>query len=319
MSILARSMARSCSQPVNHNAVQIGDPVNQNDASLARLGSPIDHFRPLPNRDRPLDGSRHFRRCFCLSEAIAQTPAKQGHFSRWPHRLPRSRAVNQRRPHMFRLEVFGRNTGQSDDVVLVPDFADAAEKRPSVRPVPLAEFGLLGHSRVTNTQGRSKTAVNGRRVHGTKDFKVLLLMEDPWKFAECKVGDISVRAGFGQPEAIKQAGQRGIPLFRRLPTEVENGSVAREIGNIADRSPIGNIGEQPCCEPWPPTTPHGPWSTTFEGKPAWIWPHGQIPPSNLKSSADGSYRGVGVSFGFDLTGAAATSAPARLGPESSCR
>ena len=48
----------------------------------------------------------------------------------------------------------------------------------------------------------------------------------------------------------------------------------------------------------------------FEGKPAWIWPHGQIPPSNLSTSADGGHRGVGVSFGFDLTGAAATSAPA---------
>src|ERR1039457_1463611 len=48
----------------------------------------------------------------------------------------------------------------------------------------------------------------------------------------------------------------------------------------------------------------------FEGKPAWLWPHGQIPPSNLSSSADGGHRGVGVSFGFDLTGAAVTNAPA---------
>jgi hypothetical protein len=48
----------------------------------------------------------------------------------------------------------------------------------------------------------------------------------------------------------------------------------------------------------------------FEGKLAWLWPHGQIPPSNLSSSADGDHRGVGVSFGFDLTGAATTNAPA---------
>ncbi len=48
----------------------------------------------------------------------------------------------------------------------------------------------------------------------------------------------------------------------------------------------------------------------YDGKPAWLWPHGQIPPSNLSTSADGDHRGVGVSFGFDLTGATATSAPA---------
>src|ERR1039457_7194814 len=56
----------------------------------------------------------------------------------------------------------------------------------------------------------------------------------------------------------------------------------------------------------------------FEGKPAWIWPHGQIPPSNLSSSADGGHRGVGVSFGFDLTGAAATNAPAGEQPAQRC-
>ena len=47
----------------------------------------------------------------------------------------------------------------------------------------------------------------------------------------------------------------------------------------------------------------------FDGKPAWIWPHGQLPPSNLSTSADGGHRGVGVSFGFDITGAAAANAP----------
>ena len=67
-------------------------------SGLARLGSLIDHFRPLPGHDRPLDGSRHFRRFFRLSEAIAQTPAKQGQFSLLPRRPTRGRAVNQRRP-----------------------------------------------------------------------------------------------------------------------------------------------------------------------------------------------------------------------------
>jgi hypothetical protein len=43
----------------------------------------------------------------------------------------------------------------------------------------------------------------------------------------------------------------------------------------------------------------------YEGKLAWIWPQGQIPPSNLTSSADGDRRGVGVSFGSDLNGAPA--------------
>jgi hypothetical protein len=86
------------SQAVNHDAIQTGHPVNQNDASLARLGSLIAPFRPLPDRDRPRDGSRHFRRVFRLSDAIAQTPAKQAHFSLQPCRPPRGRAVNQRRP-----------------------------------------------------------------------------------------------------------------------------------------------------------------------------------------------------------------------------
>ena len=48
----------------------------------------------------------------------------------------------------------------------------------------------------------------------------------------------------------------------------------------------------------------------YEGKPAWIWPHGQIPPSRLSTSTGGGHRGVGVSFGFNLTGAAAVNAPA---------
>jgi hypothetical protein len=48
----------------------------------------------------------------------------------------------------------------------------------------------------------------------------------------------------------------------------------------------------------------------YDGKPAWIWPHGQIPPSNLTTSADGNRRGgVGVSFGFDLNGALTVNAP----------
>jgi hypothetical protein len=34
------------SQAVNHDAIQTGHPVNQNDASLARLGSLIAPFRP---------------------------------------------------------------------------------------------------------------------------------------------------------------------------------------------------------------------------------------------------------------------------------
>jgi SpoVK/Ycf46/Vps4 family AAA+-type ATPase len=45
------------------------------------------------------------------------------------------------------------------------------------------------------------------------------------------------------------------------------------------------------------------------GEPAWIWPHGQIPPSNLTSSADGDRRGVGVSFGSDLAGSAKANDP----------
>jgi hypothetical protein len=52
----------------------------------------------------------------------------------------------------------------------------------------------------------------------------------------------------------------------------------------------------------------------YEGKPAWIWPHGQIPPSDLTTSADGGHRGVGVSFGFDISGAPATSATAAEQP-----
>jgi hypothetical protein len=47
----------------------------------------------------------------------------------------------------------------------------------------------------------------------------------------------------------------------------------------------------------------------YDGKPAWIWPQGQIPPSNLSSSADRNHHGVGVSFGFDLAGAAKANAP----------
>src|ERR1039457_335435 len=47
-----------------------------------QLGSLITPFRPFPDRDRHLDGSRHFRRAFRFSRAIAQTPAKQGHLSR---------------------------------------------------------------------------------------------------------------------------------------------------------------------------------------------------------------------------------------------
>jgi hypothetical protein len=32
----------------------------------------------------------------------------------------------------------------------------------------------------------------------------------------------------------------------------------------------------------------------FDGKPAGLWPNGQIPPSNPTTSADGSHRGFGV-------------------------
>jgi AcrR family transcriptional regulator len=63
---------------------------------LLSLGSLIDHFRPFSARDRPHAGSRHFRRAFLLSEAIAQNPAKKAHFSlrlSWP---PQGRAANQR-------------------------------------------------------------------------------------------------------------------------------------------------------------------------------------------------------------------------------
>jgi AAA+ superfamily predicted ATPase len=53
------------------------------------------------------------------------------------------------------------------------------------------------------------------------------------------------------------------------------------------------------------------WTLLFdyEGKPAWIWPHGQTPPSDLCTSADGGHRGVGISLGCDLTGATATNTP----------
>src|ERR1039457_5555126 len=60
--------------------------------------------RALPGKKtrphHPLDGSRHFRCAFRLSKAIAQTPAKQGHFSPQPHWPPHGRAVNQRRPNV---------------------------------------------------------------------------------------------------------------------------------------------------------------------------------------------------------------------------
>jgi AAA+ superfamily predicted ATPase len=39
----------------------------------------------------------------------------------------------------------------------------------------------------------------------------------------------------------------------------------------------------------------------FDGKPAWLWPHGQIPPSNLSTSADGSHRGFGVRYGLNFS------------------
>ena len=38
----------------------------------------------------------------------------------------------------------------------------------------------------------------------------------------------------------------------------------------------------------------------FDGKPAWLWPHGQIPPSNLSTSADSSHRGFGVRYGLNF-------------------
>jgi hypothetical protein len=39
----------------------------------------------------------------------------------------------------------------------------------------------------------------------------------------------------------------------------------------------------------------------FDGKPAWLWPHGQIPPSNLSTSADDSHRGIGVRYGLNFS------------------
>ena len=62
----------------------------QNGRQRALLGRKIRH-------NRPHDGSRHFRRVFPLSEAITQTPAKQGHFQRSLRRPPDGRTVNQRR------------------------------------------------------------------------------------------------------------------------------------------------------------------------------------------------------------------------------
>ena len=54
------------------------------------------------------------------------------------------------------------------------------------------------------------------------------------------------------------------------------------------------------------------WSLVydFEGKPAWIWPHGQIPPSNLSTSADGSHGGFGVRYQLALSSAATNDAAA---------
>ena len=52
----------------------------------------------------------------------------------------------------------------------------------------------------------------------------------------------------------------------------------------------------------------------YDGKPAWIWPHGQIPPFNLCASADGDRRGVGFSFGFDLTATGVSNDPAGAQP-----
>jgi hypothetical protein len=39
----------------------------------------------------------------------------------------------------------------------------------------------------------------------------------------------------------------------------------------------------------------------FDGMPAWLWPHGQIPPSNLSASADGSRRGIGIHYGLNFS------------------
>jgi hypothetical protein len=69
--------------------MQIGDPAKLSTASHDSLGSLIVPFCPRPDLDRFRDGSRHFHRFFWLSEAIAQTPAKQGHFSPQSHRRRR--------------------------------------------------------------------------------------------------------------------------------------------------------------------------------------------------------------------------------------
>jgi hypothetical protein len=52
----------------------------------------------------------------------------------------------------------------------------------------------------------------------------------------------------------------------------------------------------------------------FDGKPAWLWPHGQIPPSKLSTTPDGSHRGLGVSFGLDLNSPAVANAAAGTQP-----
>ena len=58
--LVAGARRRSRSQPVNHDAMQIDDPVKPSTASHDSLGSLIAPFSSIPRPVHPRDGSRHF-------------------------------------------------------------------------------------------------------------------------------------------------------------------------------------------------------------------------------------------------------------------
>ncbi len=70
------SHVRSRSQPVNHDAMQIDDPVKPSTASLARLGSLIAPFSSIPRPVRSRDGSRHFSPHFSALRSDRPTPCE---------------------------------------------------------------------------------------------------------------------------------------------------------------------------------------------------------------------------------------------------
>jgi AAA+ superfamily predicted ATPase len=130
------------------------------------------------------------------------------------------------------------------------------------------------------------------RIEPSQDVGYTRSSEPPW-FA---VGRFDGERVFVDKQALRDQVANDRNSGIRLCPFFDPGAVAKAIDSLPDTL----------------TADDSNWTLVYdyEGKPAWLWPHGQIPPSNLRSSADGGYSGVGVSFGFDLTGAATTNAPA---------